>query len=173
MVKKRILKLVGLALLWLLVANATCDTNRNRADLLSSYELARFHLQECQAMGADSLDPEGVANAMRLNEEIEKMLESGNWSGASESIHQMEQIVTILLDGLKNWDPDGDDLSNYAEFMLYGTSWSEADSDGDGYFDGSEILIYQTDPLDYCAVPIGEPIETTIQRGCPLLERLR
>jgi hypothetical protein len=173
MMTQRVLRLVGLALLWLVVANATCDTDRNQADLLSSYQLARFHLNECQAMGAESLDPEAVANAMRLNEEIEKMLESGNWSEASESIDQMEQIVTLLLDGLKNWDPDGDDLSNYAEYMLYGTSWSEVDSDGDGYFDGSEVLHYQTDPLDHCAVPIGEPIETMIQRGCPPLERPR
>ena len=173
MVKQRILRLMGLAILWLVVANATCDTDRNRADLLSSYQLAQFHLNECQAMGAESLDPETVANAMRLNEEIEKMLESGNWSEASESIDQMEQMVTLLLEGLKNWDPDGDDLSNYAEYMLYGTSWSDVDSDGDGYFDGSEVLFYQTDPLDHCAVPIGEPIETMIRRGCPPLERLR
>ena len=173
MVKQRILTSVGLALLCLAVANATCDTDRNRADLLSSYQLAQFQLNECQAMGAESLDRETVANAMRLNEEIEKMLESGNWSEASESIDQMEQMVTLLLEGLQNWDPDGDNLSNYAEFMLYGTSWSDVDSDGDGYFDGSEVLRYQTDPLDHCGVPIGVPIETMIQRGCPALERLR
>ena len=173
MMKQRVLKLVGLALLWLVVANATCDTERNQADLLSSYQLARFHLNECQAMGAESLDPENVAKAMRLDGKIAKMLENGNWSEASESIGQMEQIVTLLMNGLKNWDPDGDNLSNYAEFMLYGTSWSDVDSDGDGYFDGSEILLFQTDPLDHCAVPIGEPIETMIQRGCSQLERLR
>ena len=173
MVKQRVLKLVGLALLWFMISNATCSTDRNRADLLSSYQLARFHLNECQAMGAESLDSEGVANAMRLDAEIEKMLESGNWSEARESIDQMEQIVTLLMDGLKNWDPDGDNLSNYAEFMLYGTSWSNVDSDGDGYYDGSEVLFYQTDPLDHCAVPIGEPIETMIQQDCPLLERLK
>ena len=170
MVKQRILRLMGLAILWLVVANATCDTDRNRADLLSSYQLAQFQLNECQAMGAESLDPETVANAMRLNEEIEKMLESGNWSEASESIDQMEQMVTLLLEGLQNWDPDGDNLSNYAEYMLYGTSWSDVDSDGDGYFDGSEVLFYQTDPLDHCAVPKGEPLETMIQRSCPLLK---
>ena len=173
MVKRRILILLGLALLWLVVANATCDTDRNQTDLPSSYQLARFQLNECQAMGADSLDPEGLAKAMRLSEEIEKMLESGNWSEASESIDQMEQTVTLLLGGLKNWDPDGDGLSNYAEFMLYGTSWSDIDSDGDGYFDGSEVLRYQTDPLDQCGVPIGVPVETVIQRRCPALERLK
>ena len=51
MMKQRVLKLVGLALLWLVVANATCDTERNQADLLSSYQLARFHLNEGQAWG--------------------------------------------------------------------------------------------------------------------------
>jgi hypothetical protein len=173
MVKQRILILVGLALLWLAVANATCDTDRNQADLLSSYQLARFQLNECQAMGADSLDPEGLAKAMRLSEEIEKMLDRGSWAEASEAIDQMEQTVTLLLGGLKNWDPDGDDLSNYAEFMLYGTSWFDSDSDGDGYLDGSEVLRYETDPLDQCGVPIGVPVETVIQRRCPALERLK
>lgn len=173
MLKQRVLKSVGLALLWLVVANATCSTGRDQANLLSSYQLARFRLDECQEMGAMSLDPESATAALRLNEEVEQMLESGNWSEASEAINRMEEIVTLLSDELKNWDPDGDDLSNYAEFMLYGTSWSDADSDGDGYFDGNEVLLYQTDPLDYCAVPIGEPIETIIRRNCPLLEKAR
>jgi len=76
MVKQRILTLAGLALLWLVVANATCDTDRNRADLLSSYQLAQFHLNECQTMGAESLNPEGVTNAMRLSDHGCRELES-------------------------------------------------------------------------------------------------
>jgi len=32
--------------------------------------------------------------------------------------------------------------------MLYGTSWSDPDTDGDGYLDGTEVLVSETDPLD-------------------------
>lgn len=165
--------LLGLPLLWLVLANATCDSRRGQEDLAYSYEVVRFHLSECRDMGADSLDPVSLKEAMRLSEEIDGMLDEGNWTQASEAIAQLEQTVGLLLDQMKSWDPDEDGLSNYAEYMLYGTSWAEGDTDGDGYFDGSEILRYQTDPLDHCGVPLGIPLETAIQRDCPALEKLR
>ncbi len=173
MVKRRILKLAGLMFLWLLVANATCDRRSGRDDLINSYQLARFHLTECQDMGAGSLDPVGLEKAMGLSEEIEAILDRESWSEASEAIALLEHTVTQLLDQMKDWDSDYDGLSNYAEFMLYGTSWDNEDTDGDGYFDGSEILRYETDPLDHCGVPLGVPLETEVQKDCPVLERLR
>jgi hypothetical protein len=124
-------------------------------------------------MGADSLDPVSLKEAMRLSEEIGEMLDKENWTQASVAIAQLEQTVGLLLDQMKSWDPDEDGLSNYAEYIMYGTSWAEGDTDGDGYFDGSEILLYQTDPLDHCGVPIGLPLETAVQRYCPALEKLR
>jgi hypothetical protein len=124
-------------------------------------------------MGADSLDPVSLKEAMRLSEEIGEMLDKENWTQASVAIAQLEQTVGLLLDQMKSWDPDEDGLSNYAEYIMYGTSWAEGDTDGDGYFDGSEILRYQTDPLDHCGVPIGLPLETAVQRYCPALEKLR
>jgi hypothetical protein len=124
-------------------------------------------------MGADSLDPVGLEEAMRLSEEVDGMLDKGNLTQASEALAQLEQTVGFLLEQMKSWDPDEDGLSNYAEYMLYGTSWAEGDTDGDGYFDGSEILHFETDPLDHCGVPIGFPLETTVQRDCPALETLR
>ena len=173
MIRQRTLILLGLPLLWLVLANATCHNRRGQEDLVNSYEVVRFHLSECRNMGADSLDPVGLEEAMRLSEDVGGMLDKGNWTQASEALAQLEQTVGFLLEQMKSWDPDEDGLSNYAEYMLYGTSWAEGDTDGDGYFDGSEILHYQTDPLDYCGVPIGFPPETTVQRDCPALEKLR
>ncbi|MCG6915937.1 MAG: hypothetical protein LJE89_00185 [Deltaproteobacteria bacterium] len=171
--KKITLLLLGLPLLWLVLANATCQSRRGQEDLLNSYEMVRFHLSECRDMGAESLDPVSLEQAVHDSEEIGAMLDKGNWTEASEAMAQLEQTVGLLLDQLKSWDPDEDGLSNYAEYMLYGTSWAESDTDGDGYFDGSEILHFETDPLDYCGVPIGLPPETAVQRYCPALEKMR
>jgi hypothetical protein len=173
LVRQRILMLVGLLLLWLVVANATCDHKRGQGDLVNSYQVVRFDLSECRDMGADSLDPVGLEEAIRLSDEIEGMLDKESWTQAGEAISQLERTVGLILDQMKSWDPDEDGLSNYSEYMLYGTSWAEGDTDGDGYFDGSEILRYQTDPLDHCGVPLGIPLETTVERDCPALEKLR
>ena len=170
--RKRIVMLLSLALLWLVVASATCHTKRQQQELNNSYELARFHLSECQDMGAGNLEPEILAEAMHLSEDIEEMLARENWSRASKAVPQLQQTVTLLLDRMKYWDPDEDGLSNYAEFMLYGTSWTDSDSDGDGYFDGSEILRYETDPLDSCGVPTDVPPETPAQQLCPQSDKL-
>jgi hypothetical protein len=172
-VKKRILLLGSVALLWLVFANSTCDTQRGHGEVTKSYQLARFQLTECQDMGAGRLEPVRIAEAVRLSEEIEEMLARENWSRASKTIPHLQESVNLLLDRLKDWDPDGDGLSNYAEFMLHGTSWTDSDSDGDGYLDGSEILRFQTDPLDYCGVPTGVAPERPVQQPCPALEKPR
>jgi hypothetical protein len=173
MVKQRILIVTVLALLWLAVADATCERRNGQDNLVNSYNLARFRLDECQDMGAGSLDPVVLQRAMLLCEEIEAHLKRGNWAQAKESLAQLEDSVAQLRDQMKDWDPDNDGLSNYAEFILYGTSWSDEDTDGDGYFDGSEIMRFQTDPLDRCGVPVGVPLETEVRRDCPALEKLR
>ena len=165
--------LLGLALLWLAVANGTCDGKRRQQELINSYQLARFELAECEDMGSDQLDPDSLEKAARLSEEVDEMLTRQKWSRASETMPRLQQVVALLVDQLKVWDPDGDGLSNYAEFMLYGTSWTDSDSDGDGFLDGSEILRYGTDPLDYCAVPLDVVSETTAQLSCPALKELK
>ena len=171
--KKRAVMLLILTLLWFLVANATCYSNRQQEELIRSYQLAQFNLTECEDMGAGQLESEILGGAMRLSEEIEEMIARESWSQASRTIKDLNHTVALLQDRMKDRDPDGDGLSNYAEFMMYGTSWTESDSDGDGFLDGSEILKYQTDPLDYCGVPKDIPPETAVQQPCEPPEELR
>ena len=165
--------LSSLALLWLVVANGTCDSKRRQQALINSYQLIRFELAECKDMGGDQMDSDSLEKAVRLSEEIDEMLAREKWSRATETMPRFQQAVTHLLDRLKDWDPDRDGLSNYAEFMLYGTLWTDSDSDGDGFLDGSEIFRYGTDPLDYCALPLGVILETTAQKSCPALKELK
>ena len=165
--------LVSFALSWLLLASVTCHTRGRREGLINSYRLVRFNLLECRDMGAGRLDPDSLEKAMSLNDEIQEALDREHWSRAERAIAQLHGTVDLLVERMKGWDADGDGLSNYAEFMLYGTSWSTGDSDGDGFFDGSEILLYETNPLDWCAVPRDVPVETPVQRRCPALEELR
>ncbi|MGD8370908.1 MAG: hypothetical protein PVG64_01715 [Syntrophobacterales bacterium] len=175
-VKQKIYMAVSLLLLWLVVANATCDTSHTslrQEDLVNSYQLARFHLEECEDMGVARLEPDMLYETVRLSDDIEEMIARGSWSQADKALVQMEQNVALMLERLKEWDPDQDGLSNYAELMLYGTSWSDSDSDGDGYFDGSEVLLYETDPLDHCGVPQNVPVEAPVQRRCQALEKLK
>ncbi|HEU0115873.1 MAG TPA: hypothetical protein VFQ80_14405 [Thermomicrobiales bacterium] len=49
-------------------------------------------------------------------------------------------------------DDDQDGLSNELE-VAYGTQLTTADSDGDGWSDGAEVLFYGSDPLDGSNVP--------------------
>jgi hypothetical protein len=164
---------VGLLMLWLPVANATGDEGKSREELTASYRLARFQLTECQAMGAGERYSEPLEKGLHLSETIEEHLAKGRWDRAKTEISQLEEIVKLLTRRMKGWDSDEDGLSNYAEYILYGTSWSSKDSDGDGYLDGSEILRYETDPLDHCALPIDVPRETQVVRSCAALEALR
>lgn len=70
----------------------------------------------------------------------------------------MKDIDEILLgmnpldhsDGLS--DEDGDGLSFAWEYYL-GTNPSIADSDGDGWSDSEEVLLFNTDPLDATSFP--------------------
>ncbi|MDP6639651.1 MAG: S8 family serine peptidase [Candidatus Poseidoniaceae archaeon] len=44
-------------------------------------------------------------------------------------------------------DSDNDTLTDLNEFKIFGTNWSNPDTDGDGLDDGSEVWYYLTDPL--------------------------
>jgi len=155
----------------LVVAMTTCTLPETRKNITDSYRLARFRLEQCRRMGAGELDRQRMEWADHLSAETQAMVAAERWRGAQESLTQLEETLARLMERLKAWDPDGDGLSTYAEFMLYGTSWSDADTDGDGYLDGTEVLVYETDPLDPCAFPVGVQPEQARTRPCPSLER--
>ena len=52
-------------------------------------------------------------------------------------------------------DPDGDGLTNYEEFLVYGTDPNDADSDRDGFSDGLEVS-KGSDPADPGSIPATE-----------------
>jgi Bacterial TSP3 repeat len=168
----RLLKLFA-AVISLALTTTTCTLPETRKTITNSYRLARFRLEQCHRMGADEIERERMELADRLSAETEAMVAAERWRAAQGSLTHLEETLARLLERSKTWDPDGDGLSTYAEFVLYGTSWSDPDTDGDGYLDGTEVLVYETDPLDPCAVPIGVQPEKARTRPCPCLERVQ
>jgi len=162
-----------LAVLLLAGTATSCTLPETRKSITKSYRLARFRLEQCHRMGADELDHEQLEFADRLSEETAAMVAAERWRAANGPLTRLEETLARLVERLKAWDPDGDELSTYAEFMLYGTSWSDPDTDGDGYFDGTEVLVYGTDPLDPCAFPVGVQPEKPRTRPCPSLEKIQ
>ena len=65
-----------------------------------------------------------------------------NESGFSSEVYS---VVTLI-------DSDKDGLSDSDEINIYATNPLSADTDGDGTFDGMEIL-YESDPLDVQSIP--------------------
>ncbi|MBW1979936.1 MAG: hypothetical protein JRJ12_01835 [Deltaproteobacteria bacterium] len=140
---------------------------------MASYRLARYQFGECRKMGAASLDPEAVAEISRLLATIQVQVDQENWRAMRKNIPHLAALIDDLNKRMKVWDADGDGLSNYAEYMLYGTSWKNVDSDGDGFLDRTEIFVYETDPLDYCALPLQASPEVTVRKKCQALEAVR
>jgi len=58
----------------------------------------------------------------------------------------VQNISIYLL--ANNGDYDNDELTNYAEINVYGTSIFNPDTDGDGLLDGDEVNQYGTQPTD-------------------------
>ncbi len=58
--------------------------------------------------------------------------------GKKEKIIVRTRVRRAYMEALKDSDDDG--ISDYDEINIYGTDPFSADSDGDGYFDGAEVL---------------------------------
>ena len=68
--------------------------------------------------------------------------------GAIEKLNGIDDNCDGYWDeGFNQTDTDGDNLSDYEEYHVYGTNVSLADTDGDLLRDDAELFIYQTDPL--------------------------
>jgi len=71
---------------------------------------------------------------------------------AKDTISLGEAIVTVDYNGKPPVDSDLDGLTDQAEEQIYKTDPKNNDSDGDGYYDGVEIMS-QSDPLDPEVIP--------------------
>jgi len=68
--------------------------------------------------------------------------------GAIEKLNGIDDNCDGYWDeGFNQTDTDGDNLSDYEEYHVYGTNVSLPDTDGDLLRDDAELFIYQTDPL--------------------------
>ena len=72
------------------------------------------------------------------------------YPGAIEMLNSIDDNCDGLWDeGFNQTDSDADELSDYAEYHIYGTDYTLQDTDGDMLEDGEEILEYQSNPLVY------------------------
>ena len=72
------------------------------------------------------------------------------YPGAVEILNSIDDNCDGLWDeGFNQTDSDADELSDYAEYHIYGTDYTLQDTDGDMLEDGEEILEYQSNPLVY------------------------
>ena len=70
------------------------------------------------------------------------------YPGAAELLNGIDDNCDGQWDeGFNITDTDSDGLSDFAEYHLFGTSVTMADTDGDLLIDGLEILTYSSDPL--------------------------
>ena len=70
------------------------------------------------------------------------------YPGALEVLNGIDDNCDGQWDeGFNVTDADGDGLSDFSEFHVFGTNLSEADTDGDFLNDGEEVLTLLTDPL--------------------------
>ena len=70
------------------------------------------------------------------------------YPGALEVLNGIDDNCDGQWDeGFNATDTDGDGLSDYGEFHVFGTNLSVPDTDGDFLSDGEEVLIHLTNPL--------------------------
>ena len=74
--------------------------------------------------------------------------DAGANPGMQELLNGKDDDCDGLEDeGYNQSDRDGDGLTDWEEFHVYGTSTISSDSDGDGLSDEQEVLVYGSDPL--------------------------
>ena len=67
---------------------------------------------------------------------------------AVEILNGIDDDCDMMWDeGFNESDSDIDNLSDFSEYHIHGTNWTDYDTDGDLLSDGDEVLIYFTDPL--------------------------
>ncbi len=97
----------------------------------------------------------------------------GSWNGAASG---STNPLTILLDSDKTVgatfvedtrDPDSDGLTNYQEIVIHGSNQDQADTDGDGITDGTEVAQGRSPKT---AEPVVTNLIATQRQGTKLID---
>jgi hypothetical protein len=107
---------------------------------------------------------DGVLDAVRTNtyamgNNTNPILIPNTWPGTLDDVRIYDwEIKARDVDAIYHIDSDGDGLTDRDEVVVHGTDPNNADTDGDGWEDGLEILI-GADPLVADSIPTSAPFD--------------
>jgi len=124
------------------------DLDTDSDDLSDGEEIITYNTDP---LNADS-NSDGITDGEEVNDYGTDPLNGDTDSDTIPDKWEIDNLLNPLVDDTA-LDPDDDDLINILEYQNSADP-NNPDTDGDGWNDGDEVLIYDTDPLDPDSYPI-------------------
>lgn len=120
------------------------NKEESEKDLSTEYSIEDINAEEDVLKNLEEVDINAEEDVLKNLEEVEINTEKDVEEIESIVLEKKRKIIdrvsarSALEDTLKDSDDDG--ISDFDEISIYGTDPFSADSDGDGYIDGAEVL---------------------------------